>query len=166
MRRDQTLSSILKLPLSLLLMLLMVSGCTIWKEPKVATWKNTTSLEAMERLMWQEVKAGNWLEVEGHLASNFKNTTPAGVLDKAQTLAEWKKQSGNDFSLGEFLVTDNGETAVVTYTASVSGAGAGAASGAASGSGMGKGMQFRVMSVWQKQKSGWLMIAQSHAPVV
>ena len=123
---------------------LTLSACTMWKEPKVATWKNTTSVEAMERLLWQEVKAGNWVEVEAHLASNFTASTAAGVLDKQQTIARWKANPMVDIAIGEVAVTDNGETTVVTYTVSPA-----------------TGATERRMSVWQKQKEGWVMIAHA-----
>jgi hypothetical protein len=122
----------------------VLSACTMWKEPKVSTWKNTTSVEAMERLLWQEVRAGNWLEVEAHLASNFSMTTAGGVLDKQQTIARWKAMPQAEASLGEFAVTDHGDTTVVTYTATAAG-----------------GAPERRMSVWQKHKEGWVMIAHA-----
>ncbi|HUS18866.1 MAG TPA: nuclear transport factor 2 family protein [Terriglobales bacterium] len=120
-----------------------LSGCTMWKEPKVSTWKNTTSVEAMERLLWDEIKAGNWVEVEAHLASNVTSSTSEGVLDKAALIARLKRFQGVESSLGEFTVTDNGDTTVVHYVATVPGG------------------QRRHTSVWQKQKQGWVMIAHA-----
>ena len=125
----------------------------MWKEPKVSAWKNTTSVEAMERLLWQEMKAGNWVEVEAHLASNFTMSTAGGVLDKPQTIAHWKGERPGDAALGEFAVTDHGATTVVTYTVAVA-----------------NGPLERRVSVWQKQKEGWVMIthaegeAAAHTP--
>lgn len=124
-------------------LVLSLSACTMWKEPKVDTWKNTTSVEAMERLLWQEIKTGNWVEVEAHLASNFSDSTAGGVLDKGQTIARWKSQTG-DVALGEFAVTDHGSTTVVTYTWAKAG-----------------GPVERRVSVWQKQKEGWVMVAHA-----
>jgi len=121
-----------------------LSACTIWKEPRVATWKNTTSVEAMERLLWQEIQAGNWVEVEARLASNFTASTAEGVLDKQQMIARWKSWPRAQAALGEFAVTDNGETTVVTYNY---------ASGA--------GVAGRRLSVWQKQKDGYVLIAHA-----
>lgn len=121
-----------------------LSACTMWKEPKVATWKNTTSVEAMERLLWQEIAAGNWVEVEAHLASNFSNSMAGGVLDKNQTIAHWKAEKPANVALGEFAVTDHGSATVVTYTWA-----------------KGDGPLERRMSVWQKQKEGWVMVAHA-----
>ena len=125
-------------------MSLTLGGCTMWKEPKVATWKNTTSVEAMERLLWQEIAAKNWVEVEARLASNFTASSAEGVLDKAQTIARWKALPVGEVSMGEFAVTDNGDTTVVTYNVARAG-----------------GAPERRLSVWQKQKDGWVMVAQA-----
>jgi hypothetical protein len=125
-----------------------LSACTIWKEPKVATWKNTTSVEAMERLLWQEVAAGNWVEVEARLASNFTASTREGVLDKAALLSRLRRFQGVEASLGEFTVTDNGDTTVLHYVATVPGG------------------QRRHTSVWQKQKDGWVLIGHADGALV
>jgi hypothetical protein len=130
-------------------------GCTMWKEPKVSTWKNTTSVEAMERLLWKEVAAQNWVEVEAHLASNFTYSTHEGVYDKAQTLERLKKSS-YDYMLGEFNVSDSGETTVASYRVVMTPTGA--VAGIAP-----KPQERRRMAVWQKQKSGWAMIALADA---
>jgi hypothetical protein len=122
----------------------MLGACTMWKEAKVSTWKNTTSVEAMERLLWKEVAAGNWVEVEAHLASNFTASTAEGVLDKTQTIARWKTLPKGEPALGDFAVSDHGETTVVTYTLARGGA-----------------APERRMSVWQKHKDGWSMAAQA-----
>lgn len=122
----------------------LLGGCTMWKEPKVATWKNTTSVEAMERLLWQEIQAGNWVEVEARLASNFTASTAEGVLDKAQTIARWKSWPRAAAALGEVAVTDNGETTVVTYNYASPAGG-----------------PSRRVSVWQKQKDGYVLIAHA-----
>ena len=127
---------------------LSLSACTMWKEPQVSTWKNTTSVEAMERLLWKEVAAQNWVEVEAHLASNLTDSTSAGVLDKAQTVARWRAAKISDHPLGEFSVTDHGGTTVVHYTATV-----------------GSGAPERHMSVWQKHKEGWVMVAHAEGTV-
>lgn len=144
MRRSGNVVVIVALAVSL-------SACTMWKEPKVSTWKNTTSVEAMERLLWQEIKAGNWVEVEAHLASNFTYATQTGVYDKAQTLERWRKTT-YDYSLGEFAVTDSGDSTVLTYRVVMTYTGA-------SGGIAPKPLDHRRMAVWQKQKEGWVMIA-------
>ena len=126
-----------------------LSACTMWKEPKVATWKNTTSVEAMERLLWQEIAKGNWVEVEAHLASNFSATTAAGVLDKQQTITRWKALPKSEVALGEFAVTDHGNSTVVTYTWAKA-----------------NGPLERRRSVWQKQKTGWVMVAHAEGDAV
>ena len=123
---------------------LVLGACTLWKEPKVSTWKNTTSVEAMERLLWQEVAAQNWVEVEAHLAANFTMSTAGSVLDKPQAIARWRAMPKAEVALGEFAVTDHGATTVVTYTLAVA-----------------DGPLERRVSVWQKQKEAWVMIAHA-----
>lgn len=142
MRRAMQLAVVVGLAVGL-------SACTMWKEPKVATWKNTTSVEAMERLLWQEIGAGNWAEVEAHLAANFSNSMAGGVLDKRQTIEHWKAEKPADVALGEFAVTDHGSATVVTYTWAKA-----------------NGPLERRMSVWQKQKEGWVMVAHAEGDAV
>jgi hypothetical protein len=124
----------------------------MWSQPKVSTWKNTTSIEQFERLLWQEIKAGNWLEVESHLASQYTNTSDLGVMDKTQTLAQLKKLALTDYSIGDVNVTSHGDTAIITYIATVQGT---------RGCAPFNSEQHRRMSVWQQHKSGWVVIAQS-----
>ena len=137
---------------SLMVVSFSLTGCSMWGKPKVETWKNTTSVEAMERLLWQEIKAGNWIEVEAHLASNYTSTTPSGVWDKSQTIDQWKKLALTDFSLGDFNIVSHGETTVVNYTLTMG--------GTASGRAMPATLKRRV-AVWQKQKSGWVIISEA-----
>jgi ketosteroid isomerase-like protein len=134
----------------------LLSACTKWAPPKHATWKNTTSVEAMEQLYWQAVKDKDWAAVEAHTASNYSYMAPSGVSNKEQILATYKKLEKLEFSLGEFEVTDHGGTTVLTYTATASYTYEGRAMPAT---------QFRNMTVWQKQKNGWQMIAGAVFPV-
>lgn len=140
---------------AILLASLALSACTMWKEPKHATWKNTTSLEAMEQLYWQAVKEKDWAAVEAHTASNYAYVASSGVSDKEQILTTYKKLDQLEYSLGEFQVTDHGDTSVVTYTA--------VASYVYDGRKVGP-TKFRNLTVWQKQKNGWQMIAGAAVP--
>jgi ketosteroid isomerase-like protein len=141
---------------AILIASLALCACTTWKEPRHATWKNTTSVEAMEQLYWQAVKDKDWAAVEAHTASNYSYMAPSGVSDKAKILETYKKLDRLEFSLGDFQVTDHGETTVVTYTAVASYVYEGKALGPT---------KFRNMTVWQKQKSGWQMIAGAVFPI-
>jgi hypothetical protein len=126
----------------------------MWAEPKVATWKNATGVEAFERLLWQEVKAKNWLEVEAHLASNFVYQDQQGRQDKQKFLSDLKETNLTDYTIGDLEVTANGTEAVVTYSAQFA--------GTFQGKGLPSG-PVRIMTVWQQQKSGWVAVAMSHS---
>jgi hypothetical protein len=133
---------------TLLLLLLLASFASalfaqsIWKEPKNPNWKSATGAEQYERLMWQAVQTKDWLAVESHLASNFVFLDSAGTKDKAQRLADLKQMSATDQAIKDVNVTASGIDAIVTYTLGPD----------------------RYMSLWQQQKSGWVMVAMSVTP--
>jgi ketosteroid isomerase-like protein len=129
-----------------------VNGCTLWSLPKTSSWKNATGAEQHERLMWQAVKAKDWLNVESHIASNFVYMDASGPKDKQQRVRELRDMQVADYSLGEVTVTANANNAVVTYSLTLRAAGAGSPTG---------GEAHRFMSVWQQQKSGWVLVAMS-----
>lgn len=129
------------------LLLLVLTGCTMWSEKQRPAWSSATGPEAFERLLWQEIQAGNWDELEKHLAVTFKATLPQGVYDRDGVIAAWKQEQGRPVSLGEFAVEPNGDSMVVTYTAQAAGGG-----------------PRRMMTVWQQvHGEGWVAIA--HAEV-
>lgn len=129
--------------LCLVMIASLLSGCTIWAQPKVFTWKNATGAEQYERLLWQEVKAGNRAEIERHLASNFVFLSRQGRLDKQQFLAKVAEWKGRESVIGELEVTPQGSDMIVTYTAS-----------SAAGN-------HRYLSVWQQHKKEWALVAMS-----
>jgi hypothetical protein len=125
-----------------LVLIAFVSGAhsqSIWKESKNPAWKSATGVEQYERLMWKAVKDKDWLAVESHMASNFVYQDASGTKDKAQRLAELKSSPIGDEAMSDLLVTPSGEHAIVTYA-------------------MGGR---KIMSVWQQQKSGWVMVAMA-----
>jgi hypothetical protein len=141
---------------AIVLIALSISACSAYKAPKHATWKNTTSLEEMEKLYWQAIKDKDWGNVEAHTASSYTHSSSDGVLNKDQGMAVLKSAELVDFSLGEFQVVDNGSTSVVTYTAIFSYDYQGKRTGP---------VMIRRMSVWQQQKKGWSKIADADSPV-
>ena len=128
-----------------------VAGCTMWKEPKHVSWKNATGLEDHERLFWDALKAKDWLSVEQHMASNYKLVTPEKVYTKDEAVAIYKDTTLLDFTLADFDVTQSGETWVVSYTATYTFDYQGKRTGPQSA---------KTVSVWQKQKSGWVKISE------
>jgi hypothetical protein len=134
---------------------MLLSSCTMWAPPKHATWKNTTSVEEMERLYWQAIKDKDWVNVEAHTASNYRHASAGGYYDRQQILDTYKKIALIDYSLGDFEVADHAGTTIVTYNAVVT----------FELDGVRKGpMKYRNMSVWQQQKDGWQMIAGTAFP--
>lgn len=134
----------------------LMTGCTIWGEPKTETWSNITGGEQYERLLWKEIKAKNWPEVESRLAPTFVNVDQAGAFDKTTTLEHLKQLELNDYTLGNFDVQPDGNLIVVTYTNSRHGRMAGHA--------MPEGA-FRCMTVWQQGKKGWTASAHSETAI-
>jgi Domain of unknown function (DUF4440) len=138
---------------SFVVLALALTGCTIGKEPKHPTWKNATGAEQYERLMWQAIRDKNWTDVQYHLAATFVGVNAKGQsLDRAGWVEYWKTAPVNDFSLGELAVQPNGANMAVTYVLRLN---AGVSSSA-----------FRVVSVWQENKGGWMLIATSATPVL
>jgi hypothetical protein len=138
------------------LLILSVSGCTAWKEPKHQVWKTATGAEQHERLMWQAIQDKDWPGVEQHLAASFAGVDAEGKqLDRAGWVEHWKTAEVTEFSLGEVLVQPGGADMVVTYELHL------VATGHAQPP---KGL--RVISVWQELKKGWVLISQSSTPVL
>jgi len=131
-------------------------ACTAWPEKKVATWKTATGAEQYERLLWKEIKAKNWPEVERHLAATFVEVTPAGTFDRAGALEAAKSLAISDYSIGDLEVHPAGDGMVVTYTLLIR----------AVRDGQPVPHRQRRMTVWQQaKKAGWTAIAHSWTPI-
>ena len=124
----------------------------MWREHAVNKWADATGGEGLERSFWREVKDENWGELEKHLAGNYTATTPHGRMDRAAALQHFQQLQIKDFSLAETEVQLNGNTLVVTYSLTLQGS---------NPSGPLSSGPLHAMSVWQQQKSGWVLIAQS-----
>ena len=128
------------------------SACTMWKEKPANSWSSATGAEQFERLLWSEVKAQRWAEVEGHLAPTFVSLYPGGTRDRAATMDYLKSLALADYTLGDFTTTTNGADMVVTYTARVTGTHQGKPLSAE---------PIRMMTVWQQVTKSWVAIAHS-----
>lgn len=127
-------------------------ACTIAKEHPARTFAETTGGEGMERMFWKDVKEANWVEVERMLASNYAGVTPAGIIDRTAALDQLRQMKLNDFSIGDLRTELNTSTFVVTYTITMNGT---------TGSQPLPSTPQHMMTVWQQQKKGWVMIAHS-----
>ena len=138
----------------LLAAVLMLPACTVWRErPGSSKWTDATGGEGLERSFWKEVKAKRWNELEHHLASNYVAISPqGGRLDKAAALAQIQQLHLDDYTLGDLQGEMNSDTFVVTYTVAMRGTFGGQSLPAE---------PLRMMTVWQKEKAGWMAIAHS-----
>ena len=133
--------------------IMLLAGCTMWREHEVTDFKDATGGEGLERSFWKQVKAKRWNALEGHLASNYVFTTSEeGRLDRAAALAHLQKIQLDEYTLGDLQTELNTETLIVTYAITMRGTIAGQPLPVE---------PVRMMTVWQKQKAGWMEIAHS-----
>ena len=142
--------------------LLVLSGglaaCTMGRAKPVTRWPQATGGEHLERLFWGDIKAGNWAELERHMASNWVSVTPEGPLGREATLAQLKGRAIKDYTLSDLLVEPSGSDLIISYTARLD--------ERLAGGGSPGPRQFRMLTVWQQMKSGWIAIAHSEVPVL
>src|SRR5882757_4652371 len=133
--------------------IMLLAGCTVWREHEVSDFKDATGGEGLERSFWKQVKGKHWSALEAHVAGNYVLFTPEeGRLDREAALAHLQQVQLDDFTLGEVQTELNTETLVVTYRITMRGSFAGQPLPTD---------PVRMMTVWQRQKTGWLAIAHS-----
>jgi hypothetical protein len=138
--------------LSLVLAISLWSACTVYGEHPVQTIADATGGEGFEQGFWRHIQAQKWKELEKHIAGNFVYVTPSGKLDRAAALVEIEKMRVSEYSIGDLSTEMNGNTFVVTYTITLHGS---------AGSEGFPSRPERRMTVWQKEKAGWMAIAHS-----
>jgi hypothetical protein len=148
-------------PLSLMVVLMsaliFAPACTFYGDHPVRSLSEATGGEGLERVFWKHVQAANWVEVERALASNYAGVTPAGTLDRSATLEQYRTWQLKDYALGDLKTELNGTTIVVTYTITLNGV----TSNGTGGSQPLPTAPQHMMTVWQQQKAGWVVIAHS-----
>ncbi len=137
---------------ALALTIMSASACTFYGEHPARSMSDATGGEGLERVFWKNVAARNWVEIERALASNYAGVTPAGTLDRDAALAQYRQWQLDDYSLGNLTTELNGSTIVVAYTITLKGT---------AGSGPLPSIPQHMMTVWQQQKAGWIIIAHS-----
>jgi hypothetical protein len=141
--------------------MVFVSACTFYGEHPTRSLSEATGGEGLERVFWKNVQAANWVEVERALASNYAGLTPSGPLDRSATLEQYRGWQLKDYALGDLNTEMNGTTFVVTYTITLNGIfNAGAGNRTAGPQPLPSTPQ-HMMTVWQQQKKGWVIIAHS-----
>ncbi len=144
--------------ISIVIGVLVLSGCNAWNAPQHPTWTQATAPEHFERLMWKAIHDKDWREVDRHLAPVFVGSGPRGeTLDHSSWIDYWKKAEIKDFSMGEFITQPDGTDMVATYVLHLSGAETNQGISA-------KGL--RIVSVWQELKAGWVLTSQSATPIL
>src|SRR5581483_6033642 len=109
--------------ISIVIGVLVLSGCNAWNAPQHPTWTQATAPEHFERLMWKAIHDKDWREVDRHLAQVFVGSGPRGeTLDHSSWIDYWKKAEIKDFSMGEFITQPDGTDMVATYVLHLSGA--------------------------------------------
>ncbi len=142
-----------RLAVSVLSAILLLAGCTMWREHQVSDFKDATGGEGLERSFWKQVKAKRWNALAEHLASNYVSVAPEeGRLDRAAALAHLQQLQLDEYALGDLQTELNTETLVVTYAITMRGTFAGQPLPTE---------PVRMMTVWQKQNAGWMAIAHS-----
>jgi len=137
--------------LSVMLSLMLGLACTIAKERPARAFSEATGAEALERIFWKEIQAGNWIEIDRVIASNYVGTAPSGSLDRIATLDQYRQWKLTDFAIGDLKTELNGPTFIVTYTLTLNGTAAGQPLPSPQ----------HMMTVWHQHKSGWMVIAHS-----
>src|ERR1017187_3507800 len=149
------------LPVSLMFLLIFVltfaSACTFYGDHPARALSEATGGEGLERVFWKDVQAANWVEVERALASNYAGVTPGGTLDRSAALEQYHGWQLKDYALGDLKTELNGTTIVVTYTITLNGV---TSNGTAGSQPLPSAPQ-HMMTVWQQQKAGWVVIAHS-----
>jgi len=156
-----TISVSLMLTVALMCALALTSACTLNADHPARAFSEATGGEGLERVFWKEVKAANWVEVERALASNYAGITPNGSLDRSATLDQYRGWQLKDYTLGDLQTELNGTTIVVTYTITLNGTSNGTAGNGTAGPQPLPSAPQHMMTVWQQQKSGWVVIAHS-----
>jgi hypothetical protein len=153
--------AVYSLPLSLILMLtfalLCTSACTLYKSKPPRTLFDATGGEGMEHVFWKNVQEAKWTEVDRSLASNYVGVTPTGTMDRTAALDQYRSWQLKDSAIGDLKTEMNGNTFVVTYTITLNGT---SSSGTAGSQPLPSAPQ-HMMTVWQQQKAGWIVIAHS-----
>jgi Domain of unknown function (DUF4440) len=138
--------------LLLIFVLTLTPACTFYGDHPARSMAEATGGEGMERVFWKNVQTANWVEVERALASNYAGVIPSGTLDRAAALEQYRQWQLKDHAIGDLKTEMNGSTIVVTYTITLNGtAGAQPLPSAPQ----------HMMTVWQQQKTGWVVIAHS-----
>jgi len=138
--------------LGLLACVVGLAGCTVYGQKPVKALADATGGEGLEQALWRDVQHKDWKDLQNHTASIFVYQTPNGKLDRSAALERIQKMDVSEYSLGELSTELHGNVFVVTYSITLH--------GTLDGQPLPDKAERR-MSVWQQQKSGWMLIAHA-----
>jgi len=136
----------------LLACVVWLAGCTVYGQKPVKALADATGGEGLEQALWRDIQHKDWKDLQNHTASIFVYQTPNGKLDRAAALERIQKMDVSEYSLGELSTELHGNVFVVTYSITLR--------GTLDGQPLPDKAERR-MSVWQQQKSGWMLIAHA-----
>jgi len=123
----------------------------MWGERHSNHIGEATGAEALERTFWNEIKIKHWTELERHFAVNYVGDTPEGKEDRAAAVQRFQRMTLRDFSLTDMQTELNGTTFIVVYSVTLQG----------ELDGRPLASPLRVMTIWQHEKSGWIIIGRT-----
>jgi hypothetical protein len=129
-----------------------ITACTVYPYREARVFADATGGEGAERAFWQAVEQKHWKAINSCVAPNFVYATSAGRLDREAALTQIEKLQVDQASVGDVTTEMNGNTFVVSYTLTLH--------GTSDGQPLPASPQHRV-SVWQKQKTTWVLISHS-----
>jgi Domain of unknown function (DUF4440) len=136
-----------------LLLVVIMSSCTVWKNPPKG-WNGATGGEQLVHLFWDDIKAKNWSELDKHLAPTFVANSPDATRDRAAAIEHWKQYDLQSVNIADVQVQTAGADFIVTATVT--------ATGTVGGKPL-TGQPIHTMSVWQQVSKGWTMVAHADA---
>jgi hypothetical protein len=151
----------------------LLSGCTVFPEKKLATLETTTSAEQVQRIFWQDVAGGKWVQANALLAPKAVWRVGSRVLPREQIIP-WLQAGGiRDVQVSGVALEPAVNDMNLVYTLQVQGAHAlgGGAECA------GQPQTWSALAVWQqpqpsaappakddKQDRGYLLTVHDLAP--
>jgi hypothetical protein len=135
------------------LLVVILSSCSMWKnQPK--GWAGATAGEHLEHLLWEEIKAKKWAELDRHLAPMFVSNSPDATRDRAAAVEHWKQYDLQSVTIADVQVQTAGADFIVTATLTATGSVGGKPIPA---------QAVHTMTVWQQVSKGWMVVAHTDA---
>jgi hypothetical protein len=130
------------------LLVVALTGCTLFGVKNPPTLKSATGAEQYERLFWSAVKAKTWVQVPGFLAANVVYGENGKLLTKDQVVPYLQTLNLTDFTITGMVVKPNGPDMTLTYTLQRAPS----------------NQTLNAVSVWQQTAQGWILILHTETP--